>query len=59
MCQNLSMQYMDVSVRRESFSAPLWSPRKVSLPPFLSPEQQKSNENHLVINGSLEGPMNG
>lgn len=43
-----------------SLYSSLWSPRKVSLlASLLSPEEQRSNENHLAINWSLEGPMNG
>lgn len=60
MSQILSMQCTHMRVCAESFRAalysPLWSPQKVFL---LSPEEQRSNENHLVINWSLEGPMNG
>lgn len=45
-------------LHRRTLQPPLVSTETFPASP-LSPEEQGSNENHLVINWSLEGPMNG
>lgn len=47
-CQIFSMQ----CIRAECFCSPFWSPPQMFPASLLSAEEQRSNENHLVINGS-------